>query len=77
MAGELEGRVALITGGGRGIGRAIAEALHGRGAAVVIADNGTSIDGLGADPGVAAAAAQALGPRALAFSESIASPSAA
>ncbi len=77
MAGELAGRVALISGGGRGIGRAIAEAHHGRGAAVVIADNGTSIDGLGADPGVAAAAAKALGARALAFSESIASPSAA
>ena len=34
--GELEGRVALITGAVRRIGRAIALALAGEGAAVVI-----------------------------------------
>ncbi|KPV48970.1 hypothetical protein SE17_35220, partial [Kouleothrix aurantiaca] len=32
----LEGKVALVTGGGRGIGRAIALALAGAGAAVAI-----------------------------------------
>jgi NAD(P)-dependent dehydrogenase (short-subunit alcohol dehydrogenase family) len=37
-AGELEGRVAVITGGVSGIGRGIAEAMAGRGATVAILD---------------------------------------
>jgi NAD(P)-dependent dehydrogenase (short-subunit alcohol dehydrogenase family) len=76
-AGLLAGRVALVTGGARGIGRAIVEALYAAGAAIVIADNGTSIGGDGADPSIAEALAASLGTRAAAYTESIASPSTA
>jgi NAD(P)-dependent dehydrogenase (short-subunit alcohol dehydrogenase family) len=72
---DLQGRVAIVTGAATGIGKAIAADLVARGAKVVLADPGTSISGDGCDPKATEAAAAELGANALAFAESIASPS--
>ena len=46
----LEGRVAIVTGGARGIGAAISEKLVAEGAKVIVADSGVDISGNDPDP---------------------------
>jgi NAD(P)-dependent dehydrogenase (short-subunit alcohol dehydrogenase family) len=47
MSGRLARKVAIVTGGGRGIGRALARAFSLHGATVVVADYGVALDGAG------------------------------
>src|SRR2546428_846989 len=75
MAKRLEGRAAVGTGAGRGIGRAIAELLAAEGAAVVVNDLGAEVDGRGASRRVAdevVDAIRARGGRAVANADSVA-----
>ena len=53
MGNRLEGKVAIVTGGGRGIGRGEALALASEGARVVVNDFGGSAAGTGAEAGPA------------------------
>ncbi|WP_219515833.1 SDR family NAD(P)-dependent oxidoreductase [Nonomuraea ceibae] len=73
--GSLDGRVALITGAGRGIGCEEALFFAAEGAKVVVNDPGVEIDGSGGDTGVAAKVVEeivARGGQAVANTDSVA-----
>ncbi|HEV8298525.1 MAG TPA: SDR family NAD(P)-dependent oxidoreductase [Acidimicrobiales bacterium] len=58
--GALDGRICIITGAGRGIGREHARLFAAEGAQVVVNDNGSAADGTGHDPAVAEAVVKEL-----------------
>jgi NAD(P)-dependent dehydrogenase (short-subunit alcohol dehydrogenase family) len=53
MAGIVSGKVAIVTGAARGVGRGIALLIAKEGAKVVVCDIGASLDGAGHDDGPA------------------------
>jgi NAD(P)-dependent dehydrogenase (short-subunit alcohol dehydrogenase family) len=77
MSNIVAGKVAIVTGAGRGIGRGIALLMAREGARVVVCDIGASLDGAGTDAGPAQAVVdeiKKLGEEAIASTLSISEP---
>jgi len=77
MADIVAGKVAIVTGAGRGIGRGIALLLAEEGARVLVNDVGASLEGAGADAGPAQAVVDEIkqkGGQAIANTLSIGAP---
>ncbi|MFH1141410.1 MAG: SDR family NAD(P)-dependent oxidoreductase [Chloroflexota bacterium] len=74
MSNRLKGRVALVTGGGGGIGRGVCRWLAAEGCAIVVNDLGGMLDGSGASQGpadTAVAEVKAQGGTAIANYDSV------